>query len=58
MRPEPEGLRYTADFVSPAIEQKLISGIRSLPLQPFQFGQFEGKRRVAMFGFRYDNDLR
>ena len=58
VRPEPEGLRYTADFVSPAIEQKLISGIRSLPLQPFQFGQFEGKRRVAMFGFRYDNDLR
>jgi alkylated DNA repair dioxygenase AlkB len=56
--PEPEGLRYAADFVSPAIEQKLISGIRTLPLQPFQFGQFEGKRRVASFGFRYDYALR
>jgi hypothetical protein len=55
---EPEGLRYAADFVSPAIEQKLILGIRTLPLQPFQFGQFEGKRRVASFGFRYDYDLR
>ena len=58
VHPEPEGLPYTADFVSPAIEQKLVLGIRTLPLQPFQFGQFEGKRRVAMFGFRYDNDLR
>jgi hypothetical protein len=25
-----------------------------LPLQPFQFGAFEGKRRSASFGFRYD----
>jgi hypothetical protein len=23
-------------------------------LQPFQFGAFEGKRRVASFGWRYD----
>jgi alkylated DNA repair dioxygenase AlkB len=52
--PQPEGLRYVAGFVSPAIEQKLISEIRDLPLQPFQFGEFEGKRRVASFGFRYD----
>jgi hypothetical protein len=29
-----------------------------LPLQPFQFGQCEGKRRVASFGFRYDYTLR
>jgi alkylated DNA repair dioxygenase AlkB len=27
-------------------------------LQPFQFGQYEGKRRVASFGFRYDYTLR
>jgi alkylated DNA repair dioxygenase AlkB len=50
----PEGLRYAADFVSPQIEQQLVSRIRDLPLEPFQFGQFEGKRRVASFGFRYD----
>lgn len=55
---EPEGLRYAADFVSAETEQKLICGIRALPLQPFQFGQFEGKRRVASFGFRYDYALR
>ena len=54
----PEGLRYVADFVSPAVEQKLIAQIAALPLQPFQFGPYEGKRRVASFGFRYDYTLR
>ena len=29
VRPEPEGLRYAADFVSPAIEQELILGIQT-----------------------------
>jgi alkylated DNA repair dioxygenase AlkB len=53
--PQPEGLRYAGDFVSPETEQRLISEIRGLPLEPFQFGQFEGKRRVASFGFRYDS---
>jgi alkylated DNA repair dioxygenase AlkB len=56
--PAPEGLRYVADFISPAIEQGLIAAIQTLPLQPFQFGQFEGKRRVASFGFGYDYALR
>jgi len=55
---EPQGLRYATDFVSPALEQRLIFEIRALPLQPFQFGQFEGKRRVASFGFHYDYALR
>ena len=54
----PEGLRYAPDFVSPAVEQELIAHIASLPLQPFQFGAFEGKRRVASFGYRYDYTLR
>jgi hypothetical protein len=52
--PEPEGLRYAAGFVPPATEENLIARIAALPLQPFQFGQFEGKRRVASFGFQYD----
>jgi alkylated DNA repair dioxygenase AlkB len=58
VRSEPEGLRYTADFVTPAIEKELIKRIQTLPLRLFKFGEFEGKRRVASFGFRYDYDLR
>src|SRR4051812_15511830 len=54
----PEGLRYEPEFISPEVEKHLISHIRQLPLQPFQFGQYEGKRRVASFGFRYDFALR
>lgn len=56
--PLPEGLHYTEDFISPATEQELITHVSALPLQPFQFGIYEGKRRVASFGFRYDYALR
>jgi alkylated DNA repair dioxygenase AlkB len=55
---EPEGLRYTPEFVSAATELELIGRFAALPLQPFQFGQYEGKRRVASFGFQYDYTLR
>jgi alkylated DNA repair dioxygenase AlkB len=53
----PEGLRYAAEFITPALERELIGQVSALPLQPFQFGAFEGKRRVASFGFRYDYAL-
>jgi len=53
----PTGLRYTREFVSAATEQELIAGISALPLQRFQFGAFEGHRRVKWFGFRYDYSL-
>jgi alkylated DNA repair dioxygenase AlkB len=56
--PEPEGLRYAAEFIAPAAEQELIARIAALLLLPFQFGQYEGKRRVASFGFQYDYSLR
>jgi alkylated DNA repair dioxygenase AlkB len=56
--PTPEGLRYVSEFISQATEQALIDHVAALPLQPFQFGQYEGKRRVASFGFRYDYTLR
>ena len=39
------------------LERELIGHVSALPLQPFQFGAFEGKRRVASFGFRYDYTL-
>jgi alkylated DNA repair dioxygenase AlkB len=53
----PEGLQYVADFIPPEVERELIGHVSALPLQPFQFGAFEGKRRVASFGFRYDYTL-
>jgi len=53
----PEGLRYAPEFITPALERELIGRVSALPLQPFQFGAFEGKRRVASFGFRYDYSL-
>jgi len=50
----PDGLRYQADFLSADEEKGLIEAFATLPLVPFQFGAFEGKRRVASFGVRYD----
>jgi len=54
----PDGLHYAAEFISPATERELIERVAALPLRPFQFGQYQGKRRVASFGFRYDYTLR
>ncbi len=51
---KPDGLLYWPDFVSPEEEQELTGRFSSLALAPFQFGGFEGKRRVASFGWRYD----
>ncbi len=50
----PKGLRYQPEFVSRDQERALIDRLRDLPMTPFQFGAFEGKRRVASFGWRYD----
>jgi alkylated DNA repair dioxygenase AlkB len=53
----PDGLRYVRDFISAESERELIARISELPLKPFQFGAFEGNRRVKSFGFRYDYTL-
>jgi hypothetical protein len=50
----PNGLHYQPDFISAQEEAALIGHIRALPLAPFQFGIYEGKRRVVFFGSRYD----
>ena len=54
----PDGLHYAADFIAATVERELIKQVAALPLQPFQFGQYEGKRRVASFGYRYDYSQR
>jgi alkylated DNA repair dioxygenase AlkB len=53
----PQGLHYTREFIPTEVEQELITAVAVLPLQPFQFGAFEGHRRVKSFGFRYDYTL-
>jgi len=50
----PAGLRYQPDFITADEEQELMAMIAALPLAPFQFGIYEGKRRVMYFGAKYD----
>jgi alkylated DNA repair dioxygenase AlkB len=50
----PNGLEYWPDFISAAEEQSLTRRIGELNLRPFQFGAYEGKRRVISFGHAYD----
>ena len=50
----PKGLEYWPEFISRAEEQSLIDRIAELQLKPFQFGAYEGKRRVVSFGRAYD----
>jgi alkylated DNA repair dioxygenase AlkB len=52
--PVPEGLRYQADFITPAEEAGLVERLREIDVRPFQFGIYEGKRRVAWYGWQYD----
>lgn len=54
---EPHGFRLLPSFISAQEERALIEHIQGLPLAPFQFGAFEGKRRVASFGWRYNYSL-
>src|SRR3546814_17495446 len=48
------GLAYSDDFVTPAEETELIARIAAANLTPFQFQQWEGKRRTRSFGWTYD----
>jgi hypothetical protein len=54
---QPAGFSFEPGFVSAEEERTLVDCIGELPLAPFQFGAFEGKRRVASFGWRYDYSL-
>jgi alkylated DNA repair dioxygenase AlkB len=53
---QPEGLLYQPNFITPAEEQALAARIAELPLKPFEFQGFVGKRRVYSFGWRYAFD--
>ncbi len=52
--PTVAGLRLVEQVVSEAEEGELSARIDAAPLQPFQFGQWQGKRLTASFGSAYD----
>ena len=52
----PEGLLYQSDFLSRREEQDLAARIAALPLAPFAFHGFTGKRRTHSFGLHYAFD--
>ncbi|HEY6916221.1 MAG TPA: alpha-ketoglutarate-dependent dioxygenase AlkB [Allosphingosinicella sp.] len=52
----PEGMLYRPDFLSAGEEQDLAARIAALPLAPFEFHGFTGKRRTHSFGLHYAFD--
>ena len=50
----PEGFMLWPDVVSAVEERALEMAIDAAPLKPFQFGQWEGKRLTAYYGYGYD----
>jgi alkylated DNA repair dioxygenase AlkB len=50
----PEGFRYWPELITPDQEGALVARFAELPLKPFEFQGFLGKRRVTSFGWRYD----
>lgn len=50
----PSGLIYYADAFTAAEEQAWARMLAAVPLKPFEFHNYFGKRRVASFGWRYD----
>ena len=52
----PEGFHYRPEVVSEASQMDLLRDIAQLPLKPFDFHGFEGKRKVIAYGWKYDFD--
>lgn len=53
-RDAPEGFVLQEDVLLEAEEAALVETLRALPLQPFQFHGYEGKRRTLSYGWTYD----
>jgi len=50
----PSGFAYWPDAVSRHEEAAWVRQLEALPLKPFEFHGYLGKRRVVSFGWRYD----
>jgi alkylated DNA repair dioxygenase AlkB len=52
--PWPEGFAYREEVISSEEERAMAERFALLPLTPFAFRGFLGRRRVVSFGWRYD----
>jgi alkylated DNA repair dioxygenase AlkB len=52
----PGGLRYADHFVTGGEEAALLSELAYVPVSPFRFQGWLGKRQTASFGWHYDFD--
>lgn len=50
----PPGLTYADDILSVAEESALLARLAEVPVAPFKFQGWLGKRETASFGWRYD----
>jgi alkylated DNA repair dioxygenase AlkB len=50
----PQGFQYRDEAIAAEREHALVAQFEKLPLRPFEFHGYLGKRRVASFGYRYD----
>jgi alkylated DNA repair dioxygenase AlkB len=50
----PEGFQYHENTIAGEDETLFIKQLAVMPFKEFQFHGFEGKRRVVLFGWRYD----
>ena len=52
----PDGLEYRPDFVDKAEEQALLAIAGSLPVRQARFKEYTARRRVYVYGSRFDHD--
>ena len=50
----PEGFAYRDEAITPDEERALAERFKLLPLTPFAFHGFLGRRRIVSYGWRYD----
>jgi alkylated DNA repair dioxygenase AlkB len=50
----PEGFAYREEAITPEEERALAGQFALLPLTPFAFRGFLGRRRIVSYGWRYD----
>jgi alkylated DNA repair dioxygenase AlkB len=50
----PEGFAYREEAITPHEERALAEQFARLPLTPFAFHGFLGRRRIVSYGWRYD----